>query len=450
MKKITVYIISHNYGKYLFDAIESVLRQVYQEWELLVFDDNSNDNTQEIINMYKNDPRVRTFKTKGVGLPAVANLALENSTGDLIIRLDGDDFFDENILLVLEAYLRKHPEVALVFPDYYLIDEGGHVIVHEKREKLIESNHLLDAPPNGACTLIRKKVLLEIGGYREDLGAQDGFDLWSKVKDKYGGMNVNLPLFYYRRHGQNLTNKSYRILNARRQIKKDAIKDQLKNYSPINAIIPCRKFYDFKEDLWDSKINGISLLERKLSLLSKSDLFDNIIVASDTEDVLSTINKYSDSRIKFFKRDLDETIRSRSLISTLYRISESYDEEFKGISVICYLPSPFVTLESIQESIYTLVLNDSDSSIGVEEIREPVFIRTPYGLKPINYLNGLKQRSDYDIIYVESNLAIASKNKNFKTGSIIGPTSVNFVVTPEERFFIDSEKKIQIAELLDK
>ena len=163
------------------------------------------------------------FRTAGIGLPAVCNLALREARGEYLIRLDGDDVLDENALLILASYLDREPDLAIVFPDYYLMDEGGEILAHERRHKLSETNHKMEPPPNGACTLIRKSVLESIGGYREDLGAQDGLDLWSKIRDTHRAANVNLPLFYYRRHGHNLTNSTYRILAARRQIKKDAI-----------------------------------------------------------------------------------------------------------------------------------------------------------------------------------------------------------------------------------
>jgi glycosyltransferase involved in cell wall biosynthesis len=210
--KVSVYVVSHNYGRFLSEAIESVLRQHYENWELLLIDDGSSDHTAEVMQLYVGDPRVRVFRTSGIGLPAVCNLALRESRGEYLIRLDGDDVLDENALFVLLSYLERQPEVALVFPDYYLIDEGGEIFAHERRQKISESSHLMDMPPNGACMLIRKSVLELIGGYREDLGAQDGFDLWAKIRNTHRTMNVNLPLFYYRRHGDNLTNGSYRIL----------------------------------------------------------------------------------------------------------------------------------------------------------------------------------------------------------------------------------------------
>ncbi len=115
--------------------------------------------------------------------------------------------------------------------------------------------------------------------------------------------------------------------------------------------------------------------------------------------------------------------------------------------MLCYLPSPFVTLGSLEEAVCTLVFNDADSSVGVEEIKEPVFCRTPFGLKAVNAVSGL--RSDFDFVYREANIALATKNKNLRSGSLVGPCPINFLVAPEESFFIDSEKKLQIAHILD-
>ena len=64
--KITVYVVSHNYGKYLSEAIESVLRQTFVNWELLIFDDGSSDDTQKIIDLYRNHEKISCFKTEGI------------------------------------------------------------------------------------------------------------------------------------------------------------------------------------------------------------------------------------------------------------------------------------------------------------------------------------------------------------------------------------------------
>ena len=74
------------------------------------------------MDLYRGHPRISLHRTEGIGLTAVCNFALEQAKGKYVIRLDGDDVFDENILLVLGNLLDRDPDLALVFPDYYLVD----------------------------------------------------------------------------------------------------------------------------------------------------------------------------------------------------------------------------------------------------------------------------------------------------------------------------------------
>ena len=216
---------------------------------------------------------------------------------------------------------------------------------------------------------------------------------------------------------------------------------------PLLAVIPCRRNYDFRPDLWSVELNGKSLLRRKLEMCLSSPLFDKVVVASDTDAVLPTVESFADSRVELIMRDTSDTLRSRNIVGTLSRVAKRFDPNSTGVTVLCYVPSPFVTLGSLEEAVYTLVFNDADSSMGVEEIKEPVFCRTPFGLKAINPVRGL--RTDHDYVYREANIALATKNKNFSSGSLLGPCPINFIVAHEESFFIDSEKKLQIAHILD-
>ena len=444
--KITVYIISHNYGNFLTDAVESVLRQTINDWELLIIDDNSSDNTQEVMNLYRGHERIRLFTTEGIGLPAVCNLALREAKGECIIRLDGDDIFDENILLVLGNWLDRHPEEVMVFPDYFFIDEDGEVYAHERRESIYDKNHIFDMPANGACCLIRKKVLNEIGGYREDLGAMDGFDLWNKLLRRYKPSNINLPLFYYRRHAGNLTDKTHHILNARRSIKFDAISDKLNDYRPIVAVIPCRKNFDFSPDVWRREIQGQSLLQWKIEKCIRSTLFDHIVIASDNPHVKDIMSCFDDLRLSFFQRERQDTIRSKSIVPMLEEIVTPLDSELNGLTVLSYLQAPFVTSATLEEAISTLILNEADCSFGVEELRTQLFKRDSHGLQSLNPPKGLT--TDFDIIYRETNASLATRNRNFKKGALDGPSVVHFVVSQDECFFVDSEQKLKIANIL--
>ncbi|MCB0319027.1 MAG: glycosyltransferase family 2 protein [Bdellovibrionales bacterium] len=452
--KFTVYIASHNYGKFVEEAIESVLRQTVGDWELLLINDNSTDNTKEILERYSGDERIKIFHTEGIGLHKVCNLALKEAKGRYIIRLDGDDIFDENILLVLGNILDTNNKAAIAFPDYYLIDEFGKIFGEEKLKRIYEKNHINDAPPNGACTLFRTKVLREVGGYSDELKAQDGYYVWNKIVPKYKCLNVNLPLFYYRRHGANLTEKSHKIFEARRQIKRETIITCLEDLKPIIAVIPCRKNYDFTPNVWNQRFDspftklgsGKTLLENAIEKCLASSILDYVVVACDNLEAIDTVRKYDDKRLVFIERTTEDTIRSRSIVPLLERITAQLDPEEKGISIMCYAQSPFIQTHTIEEALFTLVINEADSCFGVEEVSRSIYRKAPYGLEQLNAPTGVS--TDYQKIFIESRTVLAARNKNFSTGSLTGPAIVHFVVSEDETYFIDCEESLEIAWLI--
>jgi glycosyltransferase involved in cell wall biosynthesis len=444
--KITVYIACHNHRRFIVDCIESVLSQSMSDWELLIIDDRSIDGSDELVARYAGDPRVRLFRTEGVGLPRVCNLALKEANGDYIIRLDGDDMFDENCLLVLANYLDKHSEHALVFPDYYLIDEFGNITSHEWRTKMHHQNHVLDIPPHGACTMIRKSVLMELGGYRVDLGAQDGLDLWVRLKDRRLTGNVNVPLFYYRRHGENLTGNPHRIADARRRIKLDSVAQILSSRRPITAIIPCRRNYDFVVDLWAQQIEGASLLKRAIHECLQSELVEQVIVACDNPEAQVEAMPLDDERVRFFPREPASTTRTHSLVPVLRQIVDSIDPERRGISVVHYVGAPFITAATIDEALSTLLSNRADVSFPVEEMRHVVYRRDAYGLTPLTRRNG--PMTDLGTLYREAPTCLAFCNANLDNGTMLGPRQVSFVSLPYESFFVDSPLNLDMARFL--
>ena len=445
--RFTIYIPSHNKGKYLAEAIESVLRQSADNWELLLIDVGSTDTTQSVMRLYSGEPRIKAFTLEKTPLPAVCNFALAQSRGEYFIRLDGDDILEENILLVLGTYLHNHPEVALVFPDYYLVNEVGEILSLEMRQPIFHADHIMDQPPNGACTMIRSSVLRDIGGYREDLGAQDGLDIWSKLR-KAGRLaaNINLPLFYYRRHGSNLTNDSSHILRSQRGIRLEHGALALENCRPVIAAIPCRSHYDFAPDLWNCAFGAKSLLENKVDTCLEAGIFDKVLVYCDNPDAEKLLAGYDDPRLEFFLRDPRTTIRSVNLAMALRPLIQRYDPDFRGSTVVNYIQAPFVSAHTLGDACFSLASNEADASIGVDEVTLPLYRRSPQGLSPLRASASIC--SSHEKFFLETRSCMATRNRNIRDGSLTGARVTCFVMSPGEAHFIDSERNLAIARFL--
>ena len=214
---VTVFITNHNYGRFLEKSIESVLSQKFRDFELIIIDDGSTDRSRELIAKYSGHPKVRTVFQENKGLNVSNNIALKLARGKYLMRLDADDYLDDNALLVMVNVLEEDPGLALVYPDYYLVDEHDNVLTLERRHDS-RAVELPDQACHGACTMIRKSVLDDIRGYSEEFSCQDGYELWLKTIERYRFDNVNLPLFYYRQHDRSLTTNETRILETRSNI----------------------------------------------------------------------------------------------------------------------------------------------------------------------------------------------------------------------------------------
>ena len=91
MPAVSVVIASRNYGRFLAGAVRSVLQQTYPDFELLIIDDGSTDDTPSVARQFFNEPRVRTIRTDGLGQSRAKNLGIQLSSAPLIAFLDGDD-----------------------------------------------------------------------------------------------------------------------------------------------------------------------------------------------------------------------------------------------------------------------------------------------------------------------------------------------------------------------
>ena len=287
---VTIYIPCRNYGNFLAQSVESVFNQSYTNWELVIINEASDDNTSEIAReLCKREPQKTTFidNKKPLGLQKLANLVLSQANGKYMMRLDADDWLDENALLLLVSKLENSSDSGLVFGNYYYTNQEGNVIGVETSFEENVGESLSKIPPHGACTLFRTRALKTVGGYSEDVNAQDGWDLWYKLSNRIGATSIRTPVFYYRQHSESLSKDNERLLKARSKIFENVGKKLEGDYIPtVLAVIPVKESYPEFEGVPFVKVKGISLLEHSIKNASQSKKVSQITVMSESQKVL--------------------------------------------------------------------------------------------------------------------------------------------------------------------
>lgn len=218
--KVTVILTSFNHAKYLRESIESVLAQTYSDFELIIGDDASSDESWEIINSYK-DLRIRAFrheKTKG---GFIINEALsEREIREYVAIHHSDDVWEPDKLEKQVAFLNENPEVGAVFTWANIIDEDGNPLTDEShfyykifeqpnRSKYEWLNYFF-YQGNALChpsVLIRKECYEECGVYRPGLTQIGDFDMWVRLALKHEIHIISEKLVRFRVR-QNKTNSS--------------------------------------------------------------------------------------------------------------------------------------------------------------------------------------------------------------------------------------------------
>lgn len=214
---ITVYITNYNYGKYIDKCIESVLSQTYKNIEILIIDDGSKDNSKRIIQKYAKNKKIKIVFQKNKGLITTNNIAVKLSNGKYIMRVDADDWLEKNAVEILYKEIKKDPKVAMVFSNYFEVNDYGNIITEYRRHNF-KKIKILDKPAHGACSLIDKTKILLVGGYNENLTCQDGYDIWFKFINKFKVKHISKSLFYYRQHEKSLSKDQSKILLNRAKI----------------------------------------------------------------------------------------------------------------------------------------------------------------------------------------------------------------------------------------
>lgn len=201
----------YNAGPFLRAAIDSILKQSYEDFELIIIDDKSTDDSWSVISEYqeKYPNIINSFRnTSNVGLPGTLNKAIKLANGEFIARMDQDDIAYESRFEEQVFFLKNNPKIAVVGTYWQYMNTGNvpQVPVEHDEIKLFT---LLNNPFGHPTVMFRKKEVTEaVGLYNEQAHTIEDFEFWCRCLDKVKTHNIPSVLLDYRIHSTQISSSS--------------------------------------------------------------------------------------------------------------------------------------------------------------------------------------------------------------------------------------------------
>lgn len=284
MPKFSIIIPTRNVEKYIKKCLDSVLNQTFKDFEIIVVDDNSTDNTKNIIKKYK---QVKLIEEKTIGVSEARNIAIKEAKGEYLAFLDSDDWWDEQLLEKLNESSKNDPDV-IRYQLRTVTDEGVKTDYNEKSFEnkngveafeLLTKYHFVDA---ACCNAIKRKYFQKEkykfakGRVHEDFGLMPLLIIKAKKVNCISYVGYN----YYRRTESIMNNPDYEWTKRKVEDCYFHYKNLIKEISILN--LDDKIFRSFVANNIVSKICGLKKKEYKeyKKKLKQDKVFDNIL--SDT------------------------------------------------------------------------------------------------------------------------------------------------------------------------
>lgn len=211
--KITIGIASYNHSAYLQKCIESALNQCYENFDVVIVDDNSSDaRNREILKKYEFNPKVKIIcKERNEGISASLNDQIVNATGDWVAFMDCDDYLPENALREMANYIKINPQMKHVFSNRIEVDENDNFLRNVWFGDRFPNNDvfklLLKGMVSSHLKITHKDVFQKIGLFDPRFNGTQDYDFYLRVAfylpDAFGF--VDKYLYFHRIHGNQNT-----------------------------------------------------------------------------------------------------------------------------------------------------------------------------------------------------------------------------------------------------
>lgn len=250
-------------ASYLREAMDSILSQTFTDFELIILNDCSPDNADEILDTYTDSRIVRYKGEKNVGLSNILNVGIGMARGEYIARMDSDDLSTPDRLQIQLDYLEAHPEIDLVSAGMQLFGAKDEVWIREQNPEKVKIEALFHSPILHASSMWRRMRFEENGlRFRQEMVPSEDYDLWTRAMVK-GLKLVNLRQVLYK----------YRIHPAQATTRTDltAEKDRIVQQNYLLAALPSLSGHN--REAFPDKLFPVFLAN------VKSGFFDRILLA---------------------------------------------------------------------------------------------------------------------------------------------------------------------------
>lgn len=255
---ISIVMPAHDSAQFIAAAIESCLEQVCDfEFELIVVDDGSGDETREVVSRFLSDSRVRLLTQPNRGAGAARNLAIAASTGDGIAFLDSDDCYSPGALQAFGDCLRRAPsDIALHYAHYRRVNAQGRAIAEVRVRPPMSGSHLYQQfllpgalPVLTSTVLVARRALEQTGGFDERFLRCQDLELWTRIIQHFRIALLDASVCYRRIHADQVTANSGQIAFWRDQanlafLDRVPFRDFCGTHDPVAQSMAAERFGD--------------------------------------------------------------------------------------------------------------------------------------------------------------------------------------------------------------
>ena len=227
---VSVVVPCFNYGRYLNDCVASLTSQSYANWECIIVDDGSTDDTADVCaRLRETDPRVKYVRQENSGLSAARNAGIRLTQGEFVQLLDADDLLETNKLKVQAEFLEQHRDTDIVVGDTAFFSASLSLGVREGSRRVLNASHI-PRGPNGVlgalvrenicavnAALVRRSVFDSVGLFNESLRAHEDWEFWLRCAtrgQRFAFISAGGDCAMVRNHGSNMSTRRDLMLNT--------------------------------------------------------------------------------------------------------------------------------------------------------------------------------------------------------------------------------------------